>query len=120
MHPVGKVLGQQNELMGMERSSAWDAAGEGQPGMTTTTAGDGWGEVQLAGRGQHGGFWAAKGGSGLKHTLACGSLRNDELQGLWQCSSFGSQPNWVSTPVLPLTTGLLNLCEPLSSTAKWE
>lgn len=80
-----------------------------QPGMTTTIARDGWEGVLLAGRGQLGGFGATKGGSGLQHILAYKGLRKKEPQRLWEFSIFGSQPNWVSTPVLSLSTELLNL-----------
>lgn len=62
MYPFSKVLGQREVPMGRERSSAQNAAGEGQLGMTTTGARDGWGGGQLAGRGQHGGFGAPRGG----------------------------------------------------------
>lgn len=77
--------------------------------MTTTVARDGWEGVLLAGRGQLGGFGVTKGGSGLQHILAYKGLRKKEPQRLWQFSIFGSQANWVSTPVLQLTTKPLTL-----------
>lgn len=83
--------------------------GRGQPGMTTTIARDGWEGALLADRGQLGGFGATKGGRGLQHILAYKGLRKKGPQRLWQFSIFGSQPSWVSTPVLSLSTELLNL-----------
>lgn len=61
MHPAGQVLGQENMLIGVQGSGAWDATGDSQSGMTTTAGYECRG-LQLAGGVQHG-LGATKGGS---------------------------------------------------------